>query len=893
MKTLKKILSVVLVVAMLASMLIVGAAAAETEKTNYEEAVAVVTGIGIIEGDENGMNYQGNVTREQAAKIIAYLLLGEKTAEALKTSAAPFADVAATRWSAGYIAYLKGQGIISGVSDTEFDPTANVTGIAFAKMLLVAAGYGAAGEFEGKDWDINTITYANHNGVFTGTKAADVAAPATREEAMLYAFNVLTKVPVVKYNKTFESYYVGPSALDTVDGEFNTSDPEATNNPYAYTLGWTKYALKTITGGDTDDFGRPGTSWAAANVPVAMAVANTLPDATFVGSINSATLYTTFGKAIVDNLDDGMVAAEGGYTNERIVVYEDGVKQTGYLFTKAEILKGEYTNSIGGTGSVVELYLSEPDANGDYTLTAVVWYEHFGEVSKVNTVAGTTTVTIKDIKGGTIDVTSDEMDVSTLAKKDLVVYTRGEEYVASVKEADAPVVATYNAFNPTFVWYTMNGVSYAVNGKGDASVLGLNFDSSFELYLDSYGNILYAKLYEEGESANQYLYVQLAEAQAYTEGALDGQAAKVALTVLYPNGGKEVVYSNVKATKIAGETVYYITVGTNNYAITGDDEITPIVNNALTSPVAIKDIAAGWMRYTTNDAGEVTLKTLSDSYAAVEDVSVKPAIATTGGSKTADSKTVLTLIDGEGNAVVYTGIANFVTKSGSALVTYSYEGKVAKTITMVVEDINNVLNLAYCVADLGQSALGTTYQFMVDGAMQYITLEAGGCYAGYIYNLDFNSGDYTAELVGYYGNINEYVADDDADPTTGVVNVGYGMDFYGTGVEASVKQNYGVQNFINMGWAYYEWAVIDTVDETYFTTVAINPDPEGDYTGTAYGAPVESFTYYYDANTVVYDATGMGATEISEGDVFIAYVDESASATYNGETYVSYIWIVA
>ena len=64
MKTLKKILSVVLVVAMLASMLIVGAAAAETEKTNYEEAVAVVTKLGIIEGDENGYNFAGNLTRE-------------------------------------------------------------------------------------------------------------------------------------------------------------------------------------------------------------------------------------------------------------------------------------------------------------------------------------------------------------------------------------------------------------------------------------------------------------------------------------------------------------------------------------------------------------------------------------------------------------------------------------------------------------------------------------------------------------------------------------------------------------------------------------------------------------------------------------------------------------
>jgi len=320
MKTLKKILSVVLVVAMLASMLIVGAAAAETEKTNYEEAVSVVTGIGIIEGDENGMNYQGNVTREQAAKIIAYLLLGKDTAEALKTSTAPFADVAATRWSAGYIAYLKGQGIISGVSDTEFDPTANVTGIAFAKMLLVAAGYGANGEFEGKDWDINTITYANDNGVFTGTLATDLAAAATREEAMLYAFNLLTKVPVVKYNSTFESYYTGKSALDPITGDVIATATGATD-PYAYTLAWTKYMLKQVDAGVRDDFGRPAASWTAAGTFVAEALANRTPTAVLTGSVYSINLYNTLGKTVISNLNE--------MNHANINLFVDGETETG------------------------------------------------------------------------------------------------------------------------------------------------------------------------------------------------------------------------------------------------------------------------------------------------------------------------------------------------------------------------------------------------------------------------------------------------------------------------------------------------------------------------------------------------------------------------------------
>jgi hypothetical protein len=73
-------------------------------------------------------------------------------------------------------------------------------------MLLTAAGYGQNGEYVGASWSMNVIADAIENGIFTGTKATNYGAPATREEAALYVFNGLTNVDQVKYSKDTETY---------------------------------------------------------------------------------------------------------------------------------------------------------------------------------------------------------------------------------------------------------------------------------------------------------------------------------------------------------------------------------------------------------------------------------------------------------------------------------------------------------------------------------------------------------------------------------------------------------------------------------------------------------------------------------------------------------------
>mgnify|MGYP000084799321 CR=1 FL=1 len=97
----KKLLALVLALVMSMSLVTISNAAfKDADKIDYKEAVDVMNAVGVFIGDEKGnFNAKENLTREQAAKIIAYLELGSKAADAL-VGGATFTDVASTRWAA-------------------------------------------------------------------------------------------------------------------------------------------------------------------------------------------------------------------------------------------------------------------------------------------------------------------------------------------------------------------------------------------------------------------------------------------------------------------------------------------------------------------------------------------------------------------------------------------------------------------------------------------------------------------------------------------------------------------------------------------------------------------------------------------------------------------------
>ena len=250
MRTLKKTLSLLLAVALVLSLTVVGASAAYTGNkvdtlkdadevgADYSEAVGVMVGLGIIEGYEDGtLRPETTYTREQAAKIIAYMQLGPEKADSLRCTTAPFTDVAADRWSAGYIAYCVEKGIIDGMGDGTFQPEAKLTGYQWAKMLLCAVGYGANDEYVGNSWSLNTAKDALDKGIFDGDLEGADHTPLQRQQAVLYAFNALTneKASVVVYSPSLGDYILRY-------GDF------ADRATYEGTLGWNVYKLASSTG---------------------------------------------------------------------------------------------------------------------------------------------------------------------------------------------------------------------------------------------------------------------------------------------------------------------------------------------------------------------------------------------------------------------------------------------------------------------------------------------------------------------------------------------------------------------------------------------------------------------------------------------------------------------
>jgi len=221
MRTVKKSLCLVLALIFVLGLCTIGSNAGfakytDMDKVNYEEAVEVLTGLGVIEGYPDGsFEPTASVTRAEAAAMIARMMLGREKADKLPIGEVKFTDVPETNWAAKYIAFCANKGIIVGMGDGTFHPSENVTGTQMATMLLRALGYGVMGEYEGKGWDINAVADALYYKVFEDSKVEDFNNAATREETALYVWNTMW-IQLVGYDVDL-NYYDGRTYREYVD----------------------------------------------------------------------------------------------------------------------------------------------------------------------------------------------------------------------------------------------------------------------------------------------------------------------------------------------------------------------------------------------------------------------------------------------------------------------------------------------------------------------------------------------------------------------------------------------------------------------------------------------------------------------------------------------------
>ena len=202
-QNLKKVLSLVLCVAMMLSVMVVGAGAAFSDQSKIKntEAVDACTALNIIGGYPDGsFKPEGNITRAEVTKMICVALNGGKN-PAVSTNTTPtFSDVrnnANAAWAEGYIESCAAQGIVSGVGGGKFAPNGNVTGVQLAKMLLVSLGYKSENEgFTGNAWATNVNVRAAQKGLYDGLEKMDTNAAITRDNAAQMVWNALNAYEV-------------------------------------------------------------------------------------------------------------------------------------------------------------------------------------------------------------------------------------------------------------------------------------------------------------------------------------------------------------------------------------------------------------------------------------------------------------------------------------------------------------------------------------------------------------------------------------------------------------------------------------------------------------------------------------------------------------------------
>ena len=214
MRNLKRALSLLLAAVMVIGMMVVGASAVsyndfpDRDEIVNKDAVSMLTTLGIIEGTDQGTyNPTGDVDRAQMAKMISVALTNNEDCDTLYQNVnSGLTDISAN-WARGYINYCYVRGIIAGRGDNTFDPSANVTGVEAAKMLLAALGYNAEIEgLVGPDWALNTAALAQQLGIFRNfTK--DVSEPLNRDDAALLIYNALDVELIQEYRNGYAISY--------------------------------------------------------------------------------------------------------------------------------------------------------------------------------------------------------------------------------------------------------------------------------------------------------------------------------------------------------------------------------------------------------------------------------------------------------------------------------------------------------------------------------------------------------------------------------------------------------------------------------------------------------------------------------------------------------------
>jgi hypothetical protein len=733
MKKLKKGLSLLLVLAMVFS-LASTAFAWETEyKDNDEitqkEAVAVMTGMGIIEGNENTGLFEpdGQFTREQAAKIITYMVLGPDAAEGLTATKSGFSDVAASRWSAPYIAYAKALNIIEGYGNGKFGPSDNLSRAAWLKMLLVSLGVDPAKNGMGDDanWDVNAQALAIRTGLIT---ADELKLDWNRETAVLYAF------------KAMKADMTGKFAQELVNDKDNNTN--ITIKHYVPKLGTATYKV--------DEFGRPGLEYnntLTKEAKVVYATSALTPVVTYTTAVDAKDVRKALG---LPTTSDGQLTADDINS-----VTVDGASAAKTIVAT--------TDKIGGNGTLVEFYVHYSDVGvSDNTFDVVIINTYVTKLGKATKDLDQNDVYTFSPDNGTTTLT---IPVGDFQKDDIISYNVGvnaksEKVVLNATKLEGVsglVTAVDPSETPTYVKVDGEKKEYAANADGDAATA--DAAETWTYYYDQYGYILYGA--ERAAATNVEGYVYVVSVQG-SNGNKPGDLYNE--TVTAEATAKAKIVDATGAVSVVDVAVAQDTKGNWYYA----NRYGEPSSTAVTDDKAVKtDLFNGTQGYVLVDGKYVFVgipsgDEIDASYGLTLDKNDTTVsfhsndYYTTSATKVNVVKVALNQANDDvisASATVITGNANFVnetyggSKNGqTGAVVANNKGVISQVVVFDTSDAEPETTLAVYAGEGDKTAKGQSYNFLINGEVKSLYLLADSDESGY--NSDAAMNEFIVDSTG-------------------------------------------------------------------------------------------------------------------------------------------------
>ena len=522
MKNLKRALSLVLSTAMLAGMMMVGTGAAFDDVTaeHNEEAIAVVSAAGIMGANEE-FNPDAKITRNEMAVVMCNML-GLNTED--YTGASNFADVPA--WAEGYVDACYANGIVSGVSATQYNGSANVTTGEAALMMMKALGYFQyASDFE-NDWLLATIKQASKIELLEDVDAGAKAA-MTRNEVAQLALNTLESVVVEGYQSGTTGTIVSGDVSVNLNAEvrYNEQYNSKTYNPGNDDDGNYEYLIeklydedyKKVKTNQTTDLGEPAYVWNDMTqkpgdqelIKVADA-----PDYVIVADDDYADVLTAYQEMVDDDYEIAIAAKDITYNTGK-VAWDSKVQ----------------------SGDVLEFWMD------DSVITDVVGIRYeFGEVTKVtsktltkeNKADGATAKINVDAQQNTANDVTAMLDIDFVGfdyeEDDMILYVldaKGEKVLASQK-ADS-IEGKVSA---------LKGTKAKIDGEYINSEITVKVGDNGTFYLNLAGEIIGA---DSTSAVDDYIYIYAVDVDESGRNA-DGVKTTVATAYTVDAEGTKASY---------------------------------------------------------------------------------------------------------------------------------------------------------------------------------------------------------------------------------------------------------------------------------------------------------------------------------------------------------------